>query len=106
MFDSIKSLIGLRSNSILGVDIGTASIKIVEIAKSSSKPKLKNYGILKTYGHLERPNSAIQTNTLKIAEKETAGNCEITNRIKPNYKQRKLLDILYIFVYNTITNII
>lgn len=72
MFDSIKSLIGFGSGSILGVDIGTASIKIVEITKSSPKPKLKNYGILKTYGHLERPNSAIQTNTLKIAEKDTA----------------------------------
>lgn len=60
------------SRSILGVDIGTASIKIAEISKSSSKPKLKNYGILKGYSYLERPNSAIQTNTLKIAEKETA----------------------------------
>ena len=60
------------SNSILGVDIGTASIKIVEISKFSSKPKLKNYGVLKGYGYLERPNSAIQTNALKIAEKETA----------------------------------
>lgn len=60
------------SRSILGVDIGTASIKVAEISKSSSKPKLKNYGILKGYSYLERPNSAIQTNTLKIAEKETA----------------------------------
>lgn len=72
MFDSIKSLIGFGSSSILGVDIGTASIKIVEIVKKFPKPKLKNYGILKTYGHLERANSAIQTNTLKIVEKETA----------------------------------
>ena len=59
-------------NSILGVDIGTASIKIAEISKSSPKPKLKNYGVLKGYSHLERPNSAIQSNALKIAEKETA----------------------------------
>src|SRR3989338_6351966 len=42
-------------NSILGVDIGTASIKIVEISKSSPKPKLKNYGVLKGYSHLEMP---------------------------------------------------
>lgn len=70
MFNFIKSIFG--SNSILGVDIGTTSVKIVEISKSSSKPKLKNYGVLRSYGHLERINSAIQTNALKIAEKETA----------------------------------
>jgi len=60
------------SRSTLGVDIGTASIKIVEIAKSLPKPKLKNYGILRSRTYLERPNSAIQTNSLKILEKETA----------------------------------
>lgn len=60
------------SSSILGVDIGTSSIKIVEIANDSPKPRLKNYAILDTYEHLSRPNSAIQTNSLKIAEKDTA----------------------------------
>ncbi len=60
------------SGSILGVDIGTSSIKIVEITNDSPKPRLKNYAILDSYEHLERPNSAIQTNSLKIAEKDTA----------------------------------
>ncbi|MEK7658178.1 MAG: type IV pilus assembly protein PilM [Patescibacteria group bacterium] len=60
------------SSSILGVDIGTSSIKIAEIEKDSPKPRLKNYGVLDTYEHLSRPNSAIQTNSLKIAEKDTA----------------------------------
>lgn len=69
---SFKSLLG--RNSILGVDIGTTAIKIVEIIPGSQekKPELKNYGILTTYGHLDRPNSALQANALKIAEKETA----------------------------------
>lgn len=71
MFSFLKSLFGV--GSILGVDIGTASIKAVEIAKDSPKPRLKNYGILQTYGHLDRLNSAIQTNSLKISENETAG---------------------------------
>lgn len=60
------------SSSILGVDIGTSSIKIVEIANNSPKPRLKNYAVLDTYEHLERPNSAIQNNSLKIVEKDTA----------------------------------
>jgi len=58
--------------SILGVDIGTTSIKIVEITSSDKKPKLQNYGWLETYGYLERVNDAIQTSSLRILEKDTA----------------------------------
>ena len=61
-----------RSESYLGVDIGTTSIKIVEIAKGKMKPELQNYGILESYGHLERVNDAIQTSSLKITENETS----------------------------------
>lgn len=57
--------------SILGVDIGTTSIKIAEIA-GGSKPRLKNYGILSSREYLGRSNAAIQASNLKISEKETA----------------------------------
>lgn len=70
MFDSLKSYLGI--GPVLGVDIGTAAIKIVEIKKTSTLPKLINYGILKSNTHLDRPNSAIQSSALKIVEKETA----------------------------------
>jgi len=88
MFNFIKSLIGAQS--YLGVDIGTTSIKIVEIAQDKKRPKLKNYGILETYGHLERLNNAIQTSSLKIMEKEAAG------LLKMLLKQSKIksLDVL------------
>ncbi len=70
MFNLLGSLTGLQS--YLGVDIGTTSIKMVEILKGRRQPKLQNYGILESYGHLERLNDAIQTSSLKIMEKETA----------------------------------
>ncbi|MEK9154848.1 MAG: type IV pilus assembly protein PilM [Patescibacteria group bacterium] len=70
MLSFLKSF--FTGNSVLGVDIGTSSIKIAEISKSSEKPKLKNYGILEAQSHLERSNSALQTNSLKLADKETA----------------------------------
>ena len=58
--------------SYLGVDIGTTSIKMVELARGSGNPfSLKNYGLLESYGHLERLNDAIQTSSLKLYEKET-----------------------------------
>src|SRR3989338_10108660 len=59
------------SDSCLGIDIGTTSIKIAEVAESSCIFHLKNYGLLESYGHLERLNDAIQTSSLKLYEKET-----------------------------------
>lgn len=72
-FNSLKSLFG--RGSYLGVDIGTTSIKLVEMSKdglAGTRPTLKNYGILETYGHLERVNDAIQTSNLKMIEETTA----------------------------------
>lgn len=59
------------TSSYLGVDIGTTSIKIAEIGRGKSGPELQNYGILESYGHLERVNNAIQTSSLKIMEADT-----------------------------------
>ncbi len=39
------SLFGLGPKSKLGIDIGTASIKIVELSKESGRFKLENYGL-------------------------------------------------------------
>ncbi len=72
MLDIFKSLKSFGAQSYLGVDIGTTSIKIVEVSKGKVKPELKNYGILESYGHLERVNNAIQTSSLKIVENDTA----------------------------------
>jgi len=67
-----KSIGLFKRNSYLGVDIGTTSIKLVEILKGNARPKLQNYGVLESYGHLERLNDAIQTSGLKLMEKDTA----------------------------------
>ena len=62
-----------RKESYLAVDIGTASLKMVELDVSKEKLTLKNYAMLETSGHLTRLNDAIQTSSLKIIDKETAG---------------------------------
>ncbi|OGI16564.1 MAG: hypothetical protein A2Z52_01910 [Candidatus Moranbacteria bacterium RBG_19FT_COMBO_42_6] len=36
-------MFGIRKNSFLGIDIGTYSIKVVEIKVRNSKPTLTNY---------------------------------------------------------------
>lgn len=72
------------SKNVLGVDIGTASIKLVEIKNGSPKPQLLNYGILETSTHLERPNEAIQTSSLKLSENQVA------DALKQLLKQTKI----------------
>jgi type IV pilus assembly protein PilM len=62
----------LKQNIFLGIDIGTTSIKLVELQKTKERIELTNYGILEKYGHLERINDAIQTNSFKLLEESTA----------------------------------
>ncbi|MEK9180565.1 MAG: type IV pilus assembly protein PilM [Patescibacteria group bacterium] len=58
--------------SYLGVDIGTTSIKVVEVKPGKQLPQVINYGFLESSGHLARANQALQTSTLKLFEKEAA----------------------------------
>lgn len=60
-----------RSNHYLGVDIGTTSIKAVELSKSSKGVfTLSNYALMEAYGHLERFNSALQSSSLKLLDSD------------------------------------
>ena len=69
MFNFLKSALGEKR--YVGVDIGTTSIKVVELSgKPGSKPTLQNYGALEGYGYLDRVNNAIQTSTLKMLDKD------------------------------------
>ncbi|GIW65315.1 MAG: hypothetical protein KatS3mg093_294 [Candidatus Parcubacteria bacterium] len=54
----------------LGVDIGTTSIKIVEIEQGERAPKITNYAILENRGYLLRSNAIFQSSNLKIFDKE------------------------------------
>ncbi len=64
-------LSSLMGKSYLGIDIGTTSIKAVEILQDKKSPKIINYAILEKNGYLDRSNDIIQSSSLKISEKET-----------------------------------
>lgn len=80
MGKQLKSFLGFftdignffKGHTVLGVDIGTSFIKIVEVSESRGKFSLQNYGILEKRASLEHQNQAIQTSSLKIEEKEVA----------------------------------
>ncbi len=54
----------------LGVDIGTTSIKVVEVGSGKDRPRIVNYGLLEANSYLAHANKALQTSTLKLFEEE------------------------------------
>lgn len=54
----------------LGIDIGTSSIKVVQLKRSEGHYKLETYGELQTYGYLERLNDPFQTRSLQLLESQ------------------------------------
>ena len=57
----------------LGLEIGTTTIKIVELVKDkANRISLENYGLLNNYGHLERINDAFQTSSLRLMEEDVS----------------------------------
>jgi type IV pilus assembly protein PilM len=58
------------SSSTLGIDIGTTSIKIVEVKPGKGRPEIVNYALLESSGYLARANQALQTSTLKVFESD------------------------------------
>ncbi|HTY40080.1 MAG TPA: type IV pilus assembly protein PilM [Candidatus Paceibacterota bacterium] len=54
----------------LGVDIGTTSIKIVEVEQGQQGPRVTNYALLESQSSLTRANTVFQTSTLKLFDQE------------------------------------
>jgi len=65
------SIFASKPKSILGVDIGTSSIKVVQLKKIEDKFKLETYGEISTVGYVERLNESSQSTSLKTLEAVT-----------------------------------
>ena len=61
-------IFGNKPKSILGIDIGTSSIKVVQLKKIEDKFKLETYGEISTVGYVERLNESFQSTSLKSLE--------------------------------------
>lgn len=70
IFDIFKFLKQQVSSSFLGIDIGTSSIKIVEVGKGNQRPRLLNYAIIENKESILRTNAAFHTSNLKLFDKE------------------------------------
>ncbi len=57
-----------KGGRVLGIDIGTVSIKAVELSKKANSFILENYALLEKKDYLIRANEALQTSSLKLSE--------------------------------------
>lgn len=80
-FRTLKQKVAPR---FLGVDIGTTSIKIVEVDQGERLPRLLNYAILESESSPSRMNLALQTSSLKLFEDEAVNLLRAAvERLKP-----------------------
>lgn len=70
-FQDLGNFFG-SGGSVLGVDIGTGSIKIAEVSTKGDNFSLDNYGILETKDYLLHPNLALQSGPLSLDINETS----------------------------------
>lgn len=83
VFNPLRSLV---SKSFLGIDVGSASLKVVEISGSSSNGKrLENYGQLKTEYFLGRVSDAVSYSKEVFLSKEM-----IINALKAVLQEAKI----------------
>lgn len=66
----LKFLKGVIPSSYLGIDIGTTSIKVVEVKRGKKLPEIINYAFLEAGDYLGRSNSALQSSTLKLFDQD------------------------------------
>lgn len=62
MFDFLKT----KHKSFAGIDIGTSSVKVVQLGMEENRVKLEAYGLLETYGKVELLQSTLQTSSVHL----------------------------------------
>ncbi len=92
-----------KQKSCLGIDIGTSSIKVVQLKHNEERYKLETYGELQTYGYLEKLNDPVQTKSLKILESQVV---EMIRRIIRESEASAKQTIMSIPVFSSFISVI
>lgn len=67
---SLRHFLNLKHNKCMGIDIGTYSIKMVELSRKGSRFNLENYGEMKAQSFFEKPYRLFEKNTLSLLSVE------------------------------------
>ncbi|PIR89583.1 MAG: hypothetical protein COU07_01655 [Candidatus Harrisonbacteria bacterium CG10_big_fil_rev_8_21_14_0_10_40_38] len=99
----LNSITGQRS--LLGVDIGTTSIKVAEVGMQDKKLHLVNYGILETYSYLERFNEAFQTSSLKLSDNYIASHLKLLLSKMGDHTKSAVFSVPAFSVFSTLIEV-
>ncbi len=87
---------------VLGVDIGTTSIKAVEVVAGEHGPRLVNYAYLSSKNSVSRANTVLQASSLKLFEDDAANLLkELVKKMKPS-TDRAIASIPNFLTFSTI----
>lgn len=56
-----------KPRAVLGVDIGTSSVKVAEFARGKQLPALAGYALLEDQARLQRSSGAVQSSSVKLS---------------------------------------
>lgn len=96
------SISSFMNKSRIGIDIGTASIKAVEV-EAGKTPKIINYAILEKNGYLDRANDIIQSSAMKISEKDAS---EILKTLLSKAKFKTQEAVISLPIYTTFNTLL
>ena len=94
---------GSKPKSFLGIDIGTSSIKVVQLKKTEDKFELETYGEISTIGYVERLNESFQSTSLKSLE---TINREMLKLVLDEAKTNTKNVVMAIPIFSSFTSII
>jgi len=88
----------------LGVDIGTTSVKVVELSKNKEgKIKLETYGSLESIAYSKSLEETLQSSTVKISDQQAA---EMIKKLIKEAKVKTRKAVMSAPVFSTFTSII
>lgn len=92
------------SKSSLGVDIGTTSVKVVELSRNNDgKIKLETYGSLESIVYSKYLEETLQSSTVKISDQQAA---EMIKKIIKEAKVKTRKVVMSAPVFSTFTSVI
>lgn len=98
------SLFSGNSKSSLGVDIGTTSVKVVELSRNKEgKIKLETYGSLESVAYSKYLEETLQSSTVKISDQQAA---EMIKKLVKEAKVSTRRAVMSAPVFSTFTSVI
>jgi len=72
MLDKLRNIFNFGSRNFLGIDIGTSSVRVIELTKKKKVVHLTNYGEVRTSSLKKKPFRVFYENNVSLSNREIA----------------------------------